>query len=177
MSLSRRLDPLPRIIANLQRRVDELDRRASRIGHNHLGGFRRFRDNTAQSIPDTTPTNLEFNGFVFNEITDFLSWDDTNDEFDVARDCTASIAGGVLFAANSTGAREIRLRVNTATVARQRFEAAALGPSVVNAASGPVQLVSGDTVSVQAVQTSGAALDAQAAAHTFGAIQIHVDRS
>lgn len=177
MSLSRRFDPLPRIIANLQRQVDELNRRASRIGHNHLGGFRRFRDTSPQSIPDTTPTNLEFNGFAFNEITDFLSWDATNDEFDVARACTATIYGGVQFAADATGERQIQLTVNGVTIASQRLSAAGAGTTMLNAASGPVQLALNDTVSVAVFQNSGAALDAQAADRTFGAIQIHVDRS
>lgn len=140
------------------------------------GGFRRFRDTSAQPIADATPENLELNAFDFNETADFLSWDNTNNEFDVARACTATIAGGVLFAANSTGQREIRLVVNSIIVARQRFDAAASGPSVVNAASGPIQLALNDTVSVQVVQNSGASLDAQNSAHTFGAIQVHVDR-
>lgn len=140
------------------------------------GGFRRERTTSAQSIPDATTTNLDFNGFEFNEVADFLSWDGTNDEFDVARDCTATIAGGVSFAANATGQRDLLLHVNATVVARQRMDAAATGVTILNAASGPVQLVTGDTVSVRVHQDSGAALDANAVAHTFGAIQVMTDR-
>lgn len=140
------------------------------------GGFRRERTTSAQSIPDATITNLEFNGFAFNEVTDFLSWDGTNNEFDVTRDCTATIAGGVLFAANGTGQRDLLINVNNTTVARQRMDAAATGSTALNAASGPVRLSLGNTVSVQVVQNSGASLDAQNSAHTFGAIQVMTDR-
>jgi hypothetical protein len=75
------------------------------------------------------------------------------------------LTGCASFAGNATGFRELRLVLNGATsIAMQRLTTVSAAASTVVQVSADYQLVAGDYVEMRAQQTSGGALNVEAAA-------------
>ncbi len=116
---------------------------------------------SAQSIPDTTSTQVVSMALIFDNGA-FVGTDDLTIPANsgIVR---ARVSGGVTFASNSTGFREIWVQKNGASFytgwARETHQAATGVTHVGAATSGPLVVAAGDVFKLFVRQTSGGALD------------------
>lgn len=122
--------------------------------------FRLYRGSSAQSLPNNTLTEIEFNA----EEAD--PWDGHSNSSDPSRwTCPAALAGvwrlygQVEFAADATGARRLELHKNGVVAVLKPCAAASSGVTIASI-RGTVVLESTDYVELKALQASGGALDA-----------------
>lgn len=128
-------------------------------------GNHAFRSGSAQAVPNTTATELIFNGSVY--AVGGSSW--------TSRSTTTVegiyfVACGVQWAGSATGVRQLSVQ-NNVTGAMATVQEAGRAAGNVQAVSQIMSLAIGDSVSCLASQTSGGPLDAQQSNATMGNFQ------
>ncbi len=148
------LRPLIKRVTTLERSVERLKGQERAI----IGNGARVRHNTAQSLADATFTSVQFN----------TSERDTDGFYDPAAPTRLTVPSGlegeyllsaqVEFAANSTGNRQLGIRVNgtTTVVSDIRVGLSVITRLIVHT---QVRLNAGSYLEVRAFQNSGGALN------------------
>lgn len=117
------------------------------------------RQNAAQSVPNNTWTDLDFTS---RTDTASVGVTLTNSGMTFVVPGLYMVTASVDFVANSTGQRHARLMVNGTTVWHGNGHDAAAGSDVTRLhADGIIKAAAGDTLTVNALQTSGGALNTQ----------------
>ena len=132
------------------------------------GGARR-QIVAVQTISNASSTEIDFDSSIFDEVSAFLSWNATNDEYDVDRSCLVSVHVGIAWEANATGARTVQIRINGTVRAASVSNANDNGSlsTVQNLSLGPYPVSVSDTISVTVEQDSGGDLDVVNSTDTF----------
>lgn len=121
----------------------------------------RVTHSVAQSIPDTTLTILAFDTerFDTDNIHDTVT---NNDRLTCQTAGTYIILGGIRFASNATGYRQVRVYKNTTIISYTLLTTVSGNPTAVPVAT-LTDMAVGDFVQIRVTQSSGGALDVEAA--------------
>lgn len=126
---------------------------------------RRFRTTTAQSIPNSTLTVVDWNG---DEETTGLTYNTTTDEWTINKAGLYSIHAKVSWASNATGGRHIYIVKNGIIMNQAQIVAAALNGFSIWI-SDILRLEVGDLIDIRCFQASGAALNVNIGTQTSSA--------
>ena len=135
----------------------------------------RITYNATQSLTNNTGTKLLFNTASATPTSgsyDPNGWfNNANDSIDIGQDGFYSVTANVAFATNATGRREITLVVNGSSIGSINVSAASASTTNLFVSTN-LYLFSGDQVTVNALQTSGGALNTANVAGVFPALSV-----
>jgi hypothetical protein len=147
----------------------------ARLNGENSNWLARITNTATQSLTNNTGTKLTFN--TASSTPDIGSYDpngwfdNANDNITIGQDGFYCVTANVAFATNATGRREVTILVNGSSAGSVNVSAASASTTNLSVSTN-LYLAVGDLVTVNALQTSGGALNTANVAGVFPALSV-----